>query len=282
MALIKQDLIENSTTINNIYLKKFERCINSIQEDKKISEIKYFTVLVIGQSGVGKSCLIDNALNLRIPEKGKAKRAGIDGAEEGQGDFVTNKNEAYISNTVHAIRCIDTHGCDLNDNGIEVTIERCTKAYFEEDTKEFARILKNWLYRCNSQKKRHIRSKNLPELVQLSITNIQKAINGNFYEVLNGDIQKNLVVTLKEENNAIKNYTQEDMDFYFSNNFPRVSNEKNLNQFIMNLFVICFSYYFVERKTYKISGKISEIFNEKVLKTFVANSVRAYTELRKN
>ena len=120
---LKQDLIENSTTINNIYLKKFERCINSIQEDKKISEIKYFTVLVIGQSGVGKSCLIDNVLNLRIPEKGKAKRAEIDDAEEGQGDF-TNKNEAYISSTVHGIRCIDTPGCDLNGNGIEVTIER--------------------------------------------------------------------------------------------------------------------------------------------------------------
>ena len=79
---LKQDLIENSTTINNIYLKKFERCINSIQEDKKISEIKYFTVLVIGQSGVGKSCLIDNVLNLRIPEKGKAKRTVIDGPKK--------------------------------------------------------------------------------------------------------------------------------------------------------------------------------------------------------
>ena len=124
---LKQDLIENSTTINNIYLKKFERCINSIQEDKKISEIKYFTVLVIVQREVGKSCLINNVLNLRIPMKDKAKRAGIDGAEEGQGDFVTNKNEAYISSTVHGIRCIDTPGCDLNGNGIEVTIERCTK-----------------------------------------------------------------------------------------------------------------------------------------------------------
>ena len=75
--------------------------------------------------------------------------------------------------------------------------------------------------------------------------------------MLSGNIQKNLVVTLKEENNAIKNYTKEDMAFYFSNNFPRVLNEKNLNQFIMNIFVICFSYYFGECKTYIISGKIS-------------------------
>ena len=94
---VNENLISREIS-KNFYIQKYKREIYNIKEDKKINEIKYFTALVIGKSGVWKSCLINNILKLKVPE-----------------------NEAYTSDRVNGIRCIDTPGCDLNDVGHTIT-----------------------------------------------------------------------------------------------------------------------------------------------------------------
>ena len=59
---------KNKEIAKKVYIQKYERLINYIKVNKNINEIKHFTVLVIGKSGVGKSCLINNILELRIPQ----------------------------------------------------------------------------------------------------------------------------------------------------------------------------------------------------------------------
>ena len=58
--------------------------------------------------------MINNILELKIPEEGKKKIIGIDVAIEKKGGFGAKENEAYISNKIKGKRFIDTTGRYLN------------------------------------------------------------------------------------------------------------------------------------------------------------------------
>ena len=329
----------NMRTARNVYIKKYEREINKIKNNPKKNEIKYFTVLVIGKSGVGKSCLINNILNLRIPEEGKKKEKGIDGAMEAQGGFVTSVNEDYISNTVKGIRCIDTPGCDLNGHSIDYTIKECqkeinkqynnkdpsnyvsiiwycfsgnrfdnesdvelikkiratyngdqipviivrTQAYFEKENENFESIIKKKKLGTDyiaviARDQEQYKQKNLVELVELSISNIQKALNGQFYKVLSKEIRENLVKKLKDENIKINEFTKEQMVLYFMNNYNETLSKSDFLKFIQNLFIICFSFYLVEFNNDEISNEIMTQFND-FIKVFIENAYNEYIAL---
>ena len=91
--------------IKNEYEKKIINKINHILMIKKKFKIDYISVLLIGKSGVGKSTLINEILEL--PEGQKAK--------EGIGTFVTQETRAYKNGKVPYLRLIDTRGIELTE-----------------------------------------------------------------------------------------------------------------------------------------------------------------------
>lgn len=85
---------------------KIEKFIKKIEKNENEFRIDYLTVMLVGKSGVGKSTLINQVLNL---DEGKE-------AKEGAGKFVTVKYQAYKSDSIPFLRLVDTRGIELNKN----------------------------------------------------------------------------------------------------------------------------------------------------------------------
>ena len=90
----------------NILTNKIISEINELNLNKNIFEINYFTVLVLGKTGVGKSTLINSLLQLE----------GEEAAEEGVGNITTSETRAYRSNKFPFLRLVDTRGIEINTN----------------------------------------------------------------------------------------------------------------------------------------------------------------------
>ena len=94
---------------NEICMNKIYDEINEINKNKNQFEINYFTVLLIGKSGVGKSTLINNLLQLTEEQMAKT----------GVGNFQTVDIKEYKSDCVPFLRLVDTRGIEINkDFGI--------------------------------------------------------------------------------------------------------------------------------------------------------------------
>ena len=167
-------------------------------------------------------------------------------------------------------------------NQIPVIIVR-TEAYFEEDTENFRNFIKDKNLGTDyigviAKEKQNFKPKNLVELVELSISNIQKALNGQFYKVLSKEIRENLVKKLKDENIKINEFTKEQMVLYFMNNYNETLSKSDFLKFIQNLFIICFSFYLVEFNNDEISNEIMTQFND-FIKVFIENAYNEYIAL---
>ena len=111
--------IENA---NEIYELKAKREIENINNNKKIFEIRYLTVMLVGKSGVGKSTLINNLLKLENFEKAKT----------GIGNFQTTKIAAYSSKSVPFLKLVDTRGIELDHNYGPAFVLRDAENYINE------------------------------------------------------------------------------------------------------------------------------------------------------
>ena len=87
-----------------ICMNKIYDEINEIDKNKKQFEINYFTVMLIGKSGVGKSTLINNILELTYDQMAKT----------GVGNFQTTEIKEYRSENVPFLRLVDTRGIEIN------------------------------------------------------------------------------------------------------------------------------------------------------------------------
>ena len=113
----------------------------------------------------------------------------------------------------------------------------------------------------------------------MSITNIQKALNGKFFKVLSKEIRECLIKNLKNENEKINKFAKEQMILYFIKHFTTTLDDNNFFKFIDNLLNICFSLYSVEFKENEISDDIIKIFNEFIIKNFVEQAIKEYISL---
>ena len=87
---------------NEIYMNKIYDEINDINKNKKLFEINYFTVMLLGKSGVGKSTLINSLLQLTEEQMAKT----------GVGNFQTIDIKEYRSDNVPFLRLVDTRGIE--------------------------------------------------------------------------------------------------------------------------------------------------------------------------
>ena len=78
--------------------------IQKINNNKDSQKIEYLTVMIMGQTGTGKSTLVNSLLKLKGSEK----------VETGLTDIVTQRTKAYKSNRVPYIQLVDTRGIELN------------------------------------------------------------------------------------------------------------------------------------------------------------------------
>ena len=90
--------------ISNIYSSKIKTEFQRLQKDHTFSKIDYITTIVVGKSGVGKSTLINNLLELE----------GDNIAQENVGNIVTKKDGIYENSNIPFLRIIDTRGIELN------------------------------------------------------------------------------------------------------------------------------------------------------------------------
>ena len=88
------------------YKNKIKREISKINNNKDSFKIDFLSIMLVGQSGVGKSTLINNFLKL----------SGRKAAPKGTGKYVTTKIKYYMSNEIPYLRLIDTRGIELNVN----------------------------------------------------------------------------------------------------------------------------------------------------------------------
>ena len=98
-------IILSSKQFEDAYINKINKEIEIINRNETFCKIEYLSVIVIGQSGVGKSTLINGMLNEEL-----AKRGGP--------EIVTKENEPFKSKNMPFLRLIDTRGIELNiENG---------------------------------------------------------------------------------------------------------------------------------------------------------------------
>ena len=113
-------LILSSKQFENDYINKINKEIEIINGNETFCKIEYFSVIVIGQSGVGKSTLINGMLNEELPETGGP-------------EIVTLENKSYKSKKMPFLRLIDTRGIELNiENGPDKIYENAINYIYQE------------------------------------------------------------------------------------------------------------------------------------------------------
>ena len=99
---IPENIITRLIELENgydIYEKRIKNEIKKIGENENEFNIKYLAIMLLGKSGVGKSTLINQFLQL------KEKKA-----KTGTGKFQTILTEVYTSKSVPFSRLVDTRG----------------------------------------------------------------------------------------------------------------------------------------------------------------------------
>ena len=107
---------------DNVFSQKIKKEIAKIENNEKEFKINYLTVMIVGKSGVGKSTLINNLLNLKGDKR----------AKHGVGNFQTVNTDPYISEDFPLLRLIDTRGIELNQNYGAESVKRDATKYINE------------------------------------------------------------------------------------------------------------------------------------------------------
>ena len=103
ITMLTKQIISNEGG-REIFQQKIRDEIQEIYNNEDDAKINYLTVMIIGKTGVGKSCLVNNILF-----------GGKEVAKEGTGKRVTQVRKSYLNKKVPYIRLIDTVGIELSE-----------------------------------------------------------------------------------------------------------------------------------------------------------------------
>lgn len=108
----------DSENASSIYTKKIKFELDNMGEDANFLKIDYLSIIIIGQTGLGKSTLINCILKENL-------------AKEGEGDIVTTDIVPFTSNKVPFLKLIDTRGIELNKEFGPNQILKDTRSYIK-------------------------------------------------------------------------------------------------------------------------------------------------------
>ena len=115
--------IMSSKQFEDTYINKIKKEIEIINGHENFCKIDYLSIIVIGQSGVGKSTLINGMLNEEF-------------AETGGPEIVTINNMSFKSKNMPFLRLIDTRGIELNiENGPDNILKNAINFIKQEKTR---------------------------------------------------------------------------------------------------------------------------------------------------
>ena len=92
--------ILSSEQFEDTYINKIKKEIEKINGNETFCKIDYLSIIIIGQSGVGKSTLVNGMLNEELTKTGGP-------------EIVTIENQPFKSNNMPFLRLIDTRGIEL-------------------------------------------------------------------------------------------------------------------------------------------------------------------------
>lgn len=108
-----------SENASSIYTQKIKFELDNMGEDNNFLKIDYLSIIIIGQTGLGKSTLINCILKDNL-------------AKEGEGDIVTTDITPFTSNKVPFLKIIDTRGIELNKEFGPNQILKDTRSYIKD------------------------------------------------------------------------------------------------------------------------------------------------------
>ena len=108
-----------------LFNERIKNEIEIINNDKEKFKIKYLTIMVIGQTGTGKSTLINSLLQLE----------GNNKAPTGMVNIVTTETRDYMNRKVPYLRLVDTRGIELSKIADIDAIGKEAKTFMEKQQK---------------------------------------------------------------------------------------------------------------------------------------------------
>ena len=108
-----------SENASSIYTQKIKFELDNMGEDTNFLKIDYLSIIIIGQTGLGKSTLINCVLKENL-------------AKEGEGDIVTTVITPFTSSKVPFLKIIDTRGIELNKEFGPNQILKDTRSYIKD------------------------------------------------------------------------------------------------------------------------------------------------------
>ena len=140
-ALVNRNTINDITSnkiFEEVYIKKLNNIIDSINSNLNTFQINYLTIVLIGRSGVGKSTLINSLLKEKV-------------AKTGFGNIVTQKNTLYNSANIPFLKLYDTRGIELtNQYGPENILKNAINIIDESEKKNDYIDYVNCIWYCVS------------------------------------------------------------------------------------------------------------------------------------